>query len=194
MAQTAWMVVMAFQPKHGQELHAQQRHLTYFTRYMRTNEVEDHILRHIVKADLWKLEVYESYPFPGLDSVSAFTEVLAIQRNHRPPPPPDLVGPYWVSWKKPTDYFGSSKIEKALQALLSEKTEPLQVEFHYYLAHQDELVREYEGKFIVIVGHEVIGAYDDEWEAIKATTKTHELGTFFVHKCTSGPDGHTVYC
>jgi hypothetical protein len=61
---------------------------------------------------------------------------------------------------------------------------PLEREFHYYLAHQDELVREYNGKYIVIQNTTVLGAYDSEWEAVQETTKQgHALGTFFVQKC-----------
>jgi hypothetical protein len=62
---------------------------------------------------------------------------------------------------------------------------PLEREFHFYLAHQDELAQQYEGKFLVIVGTEVLGAYDDELEAVMETSKTHEIGTFLVQKCES---------
>lgn len=53
-------------------------------------------------------------------------------------------------------------------------------EFEYYKANKDSLVSQYEGKFIVIVGHKVIGAFDDRMEAIKNARKDHELGTFLV--------------
>ena len=60
---------------------------------------------------------------------------------------------------------------------------PLEREFHFYLAHQDELVQQYEGKFLVIVGTDVLGAYDDELEAIQHAVRTHEFGTFLIQKC-----------
>lgn len=60
---------------------------------------------------------------------------------------------------------------------------PLEREFHFYLAHQDELVQQYEGKFLVIVGTDVLGAYNDELEAVKDSEKTHEFGTFLIQKC-----------
>ena len=69
----------------------------------------------------------------------------------------------------------------------------LEREFHYYLAHQDELVQKYDGKYIVIKETEVLGAYDSEWEAVQETTKHgHELGTFFVQKCEPGEDAYTI--
>lgn len=68
---------------------------------------------------------------------------------------------------------------------------PLQEEFEYYLANQSELVDKYNGKFIVIVGHDVEGPYNSEVEAIEETTKKHKLGTFLVQKCEPGEEGYT---
>ncbi len=64
----------------------------------------------------------------------------------------------------------------------------LNAEFQYYLDHQIELAKKYEGKYIVIKNQQVLGAYDDEVKAIKATSKNHELGTFLVQRCTPDPD------
>ena len=68
---------------------------------------------------------------------------------------------------------------------------PLEKEFEYYLENQAELVKQYDGKFIVIKGGEVIGSYDDELEAIEETSKEHKQGTFLVQKCTAGSEGYT---
>lgn len=67
----------------------------------------------------------------------------------------------------------------------------LEKEFQYYLDHQAELVKKYNGKFVVIKGCEVIGAYVDEWRAINFTQEDHELGTFLVQKCTPGKEDYT---
>ena len=67
----------------------------------------------------------------------------------------------------------------------------LEEEFKYYLAHQAELVEKYDGKFIVIKGSKVLGAYDSEIEAIRETMKEHELGTFLVQKCEEGAESYT---
>jgi len=69
---------------------------------------------------------------------------------------------------------------------------PLQKEFEYYRAHQDELVEKFRGKFVVIKGEEVLGAYSNELEAIQKTSKTHELGTFFVQRCEPGTENYTA--
>jgi len=68
---------------------------------------------------------------------------------------------------------------------------PLEKEFDYYLENQSELVKEYGGKFIVIMDCKVIGSYDDELKAIEETSKEHELGTFLVQMCTAGSEGYT---
>lgn len=69
--------------------------------------------------------------------------------------------------------------------------EKLEKEFNYYVEHQDELVKKYNGKFIVIKDCHVIGAFDSELEAIKKTTDKYELGTFLVQKCEPGEQSYT---
>ncbi len=67
----------------------------------------------------------------------------------------------------------------------------LEKEFNYYVEHQDELVKKYNGKFIVIKDCDVIGAFDSELEAIEKTAEQHELGTFLVQKCEPGSESYT---
>ncbi len=69
--------------------------------------------------------------------------------------------------------------------------EKLEREFKYYLEHQNELVKKYNGKFIVIKNGEVIGAFDSELEAVEKTAEQHELGTFLVQKCEPGSESYT---
>jgi hypothetical protein len=64
-------------------------------------------------------------------------------------------------------------------------------EFQYYIDHQDELVRSYEGKIIVIKDAQVIGAYGSVMEAITKTYKTHEIGTYWVQSCERRSNGDT---
>ncbi len=67
----------------------------------------------------------------------------------------------------------------------------LEKEFNYYLSNQNELVKQYNGKFIVIKDQKVIGAYDLEIEAIEMTSQKHELGTFLVQKCEPGTESYS---
>lgn len=68
--------------------------------------------------------------------------------------------------------------------------EQLEKEFKYYLAHQNELAKQYNGKFIVIKDCQVIGTYNSEFEAITETAKQNELGTFLVQKCEPGTNSY----
>ena len=63
---------------------------------------------------------------------------------------------------------------------------PLQPEFEFYLAHQDELVKQYDGRYIAIKDQAVLAAYDSELIAVTETQKSHELGTFLVQKVSAG--------
>jgi hypothetical protein len=67
----------------------------------------------------------------------------------------------------------------------------LEREFDFYLERQEELVSGYCGKFVVIRGCEVIGAYEDEMEAIERTAQRFPLGSFLVQKCEPGSESYT---
>lgn len=67
----------------------------------------------------------------------------------------------------------------------------LNKEFQYYLDHQKELVSKYNNKFLVIVGDQIIGAYDTNTEAYNSAKEAYEPGTFLVQKCTEGVSDYT---
>jgi hypothetical protein len=68
---------------------------------------------------------------------------------------------------------------------------PLHEEFQYYLTHQPQLVEQYNGRVVVIKDHQVLGAYDTEFQAFQETSKQHKPGTFLIQLCTPGPDAYT---
>ena len=65
-------------------------------------------------------------------------------------------------------------------------SKPLEKEFKYYLDNQNEFVKKYNGKVIVIKNQKVIGVYDIESEAIKKTLMKEKLGSFLIQKCEPG--------
>lgn len=67
----------------------------------------------------------------------------------------------------------------------------LEKEFQFFIDHQNELVKKYNGKFIVIIGDKVINAYNTQEEAYIKTIKDHELGTFLIQECLPGEDSYT---
>lgn len=69
--------------------------------------------------------------------------------------------------------------------------ELLEREFKYYLEHQDELVKKFNGRVIVIKDGQVVGDYDSEFEAVKQASEKYEIGTFLVQKCEPGNSSYT---
>lgn len=68
----------------------------------------------------------------------------------------------------------------------------LKVEFEWFLQNHDELVRKYNGKFVVIKGQTVIGDYSDQSQAVAETQqKGHALGSFLVQKVEPGNQAYT---
>lgn len=68
----------------------------------------------------------------------------------------------------------------------------LEAEFKYYIDHQDELVAKYNGKFIVIIGESVVGAFNTKPEAYIDSIKKYKLGTFLIQMCAPGPESYTI--
>jgi uncharacterized protein (DUF1330 family) len=68
---------------------------------------------------------------------------------------------------------------------------PLEKEFEYFVKNQDELVKKYGGKYIVIKNEAVIGVFDDLMVAITETSKKEKRGTFLVQKCEAGKAAYT---
>ena len=70
-------------------------------------------------------------------------------------------------------------------------TPMLEKEFQYFIDNQNELLKKYNGRFIAIVGEQVVGDYDSFDQAIDETMKEHELGTFLIQECTEGEKAYT---
>lgn len=69
---------------------------------------------------------------------------------------------------------------------------PLHRELEYFIEHQDELVKLYGGKVIVIKGESVMGTFASVFEAVQRTSQEHELGSFMVQRCEPGPACYTA--
>lgn len=67
----------------------------------------------------------------------------------------------------------------------------LKREFEFYLENRSELLKKYEGKFIVINDEKVFGVYDTEFEAYQEAQKVHPLGTFLIQQVSQGDDSIT---
>jgi hypothetical protein len=67
----------------------------------------------------------------------------------------------------------------------------LEAEFRYYKDHQDELVAQYEGKFVVIKDEAVLGAYASYEDAYREAGKQHQVGTFLIQHVERGDTAYT---
>lgn len=65
--------------------------------------------------------------------------------------------------------------------------------FQYYLDHQGELVKQYDGKYLVITEDGIAGAFDKESEAFLEAEKAHGLGNFIIQLCTVGDGAYTQH-
>ena len=57
----------------------------------------------------------------------------------------------------------------------------LEREFDYYQKNMTEIREKYLGKEVVIVGEQIIAAYDNVEEAYMETVKSFKPGTFMIH-------------
>lgn len=67
----------------------------------------------------------------------------------------------------------------------------LKEEFQYYLDNQDELVKKYNGKFLVITGQKVVGSYDSNVDAFIQSKDKYAPGTFLIQRCSPGNSDYT---
>lgn len=68
----------------------------------------------------------------------------------------------------------------------------LDKEFQYFLDHQQELASKYNGKYIVIVGDNVVGAYDTNEDAYEESLKSYKLGEFLIQECSADASSYTT--
>lgn len=69
----------------------------------------------------------------------------------------------------------------------------LEKEFQYYLDNQDDLVKKYNGKYLVIKDTSVVGVYDDEDVAYFDAVEKYGLGNFILQLCTPGEEAYTIH-
>ena len=58
----------------------------------------------------------------------------------------------------------------------------LQKEYAYYQSHKKELNDQYPGKFLGIVGEEVVGVFTSELEAYEQLKKKYGVGRFLIQE------------
>lgn len=67
----------------------------------------------------------------------------------------------------------------------------LQKQFDFYRAHQDEIVSEHQGRWVVISGEKVVRAFDSEADAYQFATAELKPGTFLIQCVAPGEESYT---
>lgn len=67
----------------------------------------------------------------------------------------------------------------------------LEKELKFYVKHQNEFLKSYLGKFLLIKDEKLIGAFDTSSDAYDAGKSKFELGTFLIQKCEPGNESYT---
>jgi len=73
------------------------------------------------------------------------------------------------------------------------ESECLTTELATYLRHKDELVRESEGKYVVVHGDEVVGVWDTYEDALRAGYEKVGLEPFLVKQVRSIEQVHFFF-
>jgi hypothetical protein len=64
--------------------------------------------------------------------------------------------------------------------------------FLWYKSHQDELVKRYDTKYLLIYEYAVRGAYDTFIDAVFAGRQQYVSGKFVVQRCSQGNKDYTA--
>jgi hypothetical protein len=68
----------------------------------------------------------------------------------------------------------------------------LDKEFFWFIENQDELVKKYNGRQLVIIGEEVVDDYETFEDAYFRSVEKYELGTFLIQECIPGEEAYTT--
>lgn len=66
-------------------------------------------------------------------------------------------------------------------------------EHQFFLDHQDELVKKYPNKYLVIVGNKLIGAYDTVELADNAAQQHYTPGDYMIRQALPGDEAYTMH-
>ena len=64
--------------------------------------------------------------------------------------------------------------------------------FDFYVEHQAELVKKYNGRYIVIVEQKVVGDFATIEEAFDFASKKYKSGEFLLHLVGEGTENYTT--
>ena len=77
----------------------------------------------------------------------------------------------------------------------NEIPDSLKKNLEWYIANQQELSKEYNGKILLIVDQHLVNAFDSMASAYEEATKAYSPGTFTLQPCSPNPESYlaTLY-
>lgn len=70
--------------------------------------------------------------------------------------------------------------------------DPLKKDLEWYIQNQRELSEKYNGKVLLIVNQQLIGAFGSMQEAYASAIKDYALGSFTLQPCSPDSDSYTL--
>ncbi len=70
--------------------------------------------------------------------------------------------------------------------------DPLKKNLDWYIANQQQLSAQYNGKILLIVDQKVIEAFNSMQEAYTVALKSYPVGTFTLQPCSPDTDSYTL--
>jgi hypothetical protein len=83
-------------------------------------------------------------------------------------------------------------MERTAKDISASVPETLKKNLDWYIAHQDELAKNHNGKILLIVDQTLIQAFDSMDEAYATAVKNYQLGTFTLQPCSPDADSYTL--
>ncbi len=65
--------------------------------------------------------------------------------------------------------------------------------FQYYLSHQSELLKKYDGRYLVITDNGNVSDFETNKEAYLFGVEKYGLGNFLLQLCTPGNEAYTQH-
>ncbi len=65
-------------------------------------------------------------------------------------------------------------------------------ELNYFIKNQDNLIKQYGGRVLIIKGEKVISSHDSQFEAYIEAQDKGQLGEVMIQNCVPGKDAYTV--
>ena len=65
-------------------------------------------------------------------------------------------------------------------------------ELNFFIKNQDDLVKKYAGKTLVIKGNELCAVFDSPLQAYVQLERDNQLGKAMIQVCQPGPEAYTA--